>query len=99
MSRYIAIPQKIALASFYPLQLKSRRSQSLKELSNQFCEIQNFEIHFITPTKESERPRVAKMGLFAYTFTSIGQNWSTVKLPVYLPHPTLERLLRWYKQF
>ena len=27
------------------------------------------------------------MGLFAYTFTSTGQNWSSVIWPVNLPHP------------
>ena len=86
-SRYLSIPQKIALASFYPLHKKSRRSQSLNELYNHFCEFQIFGGHFLTPTKESEWPRMAKMGLFALAFTSTGRYLSSVTLPVYLLHP------------
>ena len=86
-SRYLPIPQKIALASFYPLHKKSWRSQSLNELYNHFCEFQIFGGHFLTPTKESEWPRMAKMGLFALAFTSTGRYLSSVTLPVYLLHP------------
>ena len=86
-SRYLSIPQKIALASFYPLHKKSRRSQSLNELYNRFCEFQIFGGHFLTPTKESEWPRMVKMDLFASAFTSTGRYLSSVTLPVYLLHP------------
>ena len=86
-SRYLSIPQKIALASFYPLHKKSRRSQSLNELYNRFCEFQIFGGHFLTPTKESEWPKMAKMDLFALAFTSTGRYLSSVTLPVYLLHP------------
>ena len=70
----LPIPQKIVLASFCPLR---------------FCEFQIFGGHFLTPTKESEQPRMAKMGLFALAFTSTGRYLSSVTLPVYLLHPNL----------
>ena len=90
-SRYLPIPQKIALASFYPLHKKSRRSQSLNEVYNHFCEFKIFGGHFLTPTKVSEWPWITKRGLFALTFTSTGRYLSSLTLPVYLLHPILEQ--------
>jgi len=43
------------------------------------------------PTKESEWPRMAKMGPFALAFTSTGQYLKSVTLPVYLLHPRYHR--------
>ena len=85
--RYLSIPQKIALASVYLLHQKSQRSQSPNQFYNQFCKFQFFKDHFLMPTKVSETPKIVQMCLFQYTSTSAGQNLSSGKLPVYLPHP------------
>ena len=53
VKNYAKRPILAFLASLYPLHIKSRRSQSVKELYDQFCEFQNFYNHFLKPTKES----------------------------------------------
>ena len=57
-SRYLPVLQKIALASFYPLHKKSRRSQSLNELYNHFCEFSK--VIFSRPQKSQSGPEWPK---------------------------------------
>ena len=48
-------------------------TNALFYIYNQFCEFQNFEGHFLAPTKESEKPEIAKTGLSAETFNLISK--------------------------